>query len=184
MKDKPVRARAYIRVSLVGKARKDNLLSDAMQLDAARKYAEYEGMNFDEEASLAHADLDVSGFRKPWRQRPGLLAHYEAAKRGEFDCLIFYKISRLARNVREALDMIEAFEKLGVSFHFVAEKIDSTSAQGRFLRNVLLSAAEMQSEDTSAFLKSACQQRAKEGRLQGATPAWIRKVEKKIRADS
>jgi len=166
-------ARAYIRVSHIGKSRQDTLLSDQMQMDEARRYAEFVGLQFDEESSKRYADLDVSGFRKPWRQRPGLMEHYRAAQKGEFQVLIFYKISRLARNVREALDMINEFEKLGVAFHFVAERIDSTSAQGRFLRNVLLSAAEMQSEDTSAFLKSACERRAREGRVMGALPAWI-----------
>ncbi len=174
---KTIRARAYVRVSHVGD-RKDTLQSDAMQLDEAKRYADYLGFSFDEEASKTNADLDVSGFRKSWRQRPGLMSHYEAARRGEFNVLVFYKISRLARNVREALDMIDAFEKVGVSFHFVAEKIDSTSAQGRFLRNVLLSAAEMQSEDISSFLKSTVARRAREGRLQGATPVWIRKIGK------
>lgn len=176
--NKVIRARAYVRVSLVGKDRKDTLQSDAMQIDEARRYSEYLGFSFDEEASRTNADLDVSGFRKTWRSRPGLMAHYEAAKRGEYDVLVFFKISRLARNVREALDMIDAFEKVGVSFHFVAERIDSSSAQGRFLRNVLLSAAEMQSEDISEFLKSTVARRAREGRLQGATPVWIRKVGK------
>lgn len=173
-KVKVLRARAYIRVSYVGKARQQSLLSDAMQLDEAKRYAEYLAFDFNEMSSKQCADLDVSGFRKPWRQRPGLMEHYRAAERGEFDVLIFYKISRLARNVKEALDMIGAFEKLGVAFHFVAERIDSTSGQGRFVRNVLLSAAEMQSEDTSEFLKASCERRAREGRLQGgATPAWI-----------
>ena len=176
--NKIIRARGYVRVSLVGKDRKDTLQSDAMQIDEARRYADYLGFSFDEEASKLHADLDVSGFRKAWRTRPGLMAHYEAAKRGEFDVLVFFKISRLARNVREALDMIAAFEKVGVSFHFVAERIDSTSAQGRFLRNVLLSAAEMQYEDISEFLKSTVARRAREGRLQGTPPIWIRKTGK------
>lgn len=173
---KIIRARAYIRVSHVGKARQGSLLSDSMQLAEARRYADYMGFEFDEEASRSGADLDVSGFRKKWRDRPGLMRLYEDAKRHQFDVLIFYKISRLARNVKEALDLIEEFEKLGIAFHFVAEKIDSTSAQGRFLRNVLLSAAEMQSEDSSAFLKSTCERRAREGRLHGgALPAWLKR---------
>jgi len=172
-----LRARAYIRVSHVGKARQDTLLSDAMQLDEAKRYCAFADLTLDEASSKEYADLDVSGFRKPWRQRPGLMAHYEAARRGEFDVLVFYKISRLGRNVREALDLIDAFEKIGVAFHFVAERIDSTSAQGRFLRNVLLAAAEMQSEDASAFLKSTWEQRAREGRLHGGNlPIWLRKT--------
>lgn len=169
------RAVAYIRVSHVGN-RKDNLVSDKMQLVEAQRYAKYEGFDFDEVQSKACADLDVSGFRKPWRQRPGLMRLYEAARRREFDVLIFFKISRLARNVREALDMINAFEQEGVAFHFVAEKIDSSSAQGRFLRTVLLAAAEMQSEDIGAFIRSAGECRAKDGRLHGgAVPIWMRR---------
>ncbi len=87
-----LRARAYIRVSHVGKARQDSLVSDTMQLEEGKRYAEYLGFAFDEDASRKHADLDVSAFRKPWRERSGLQEHYRAAKRGELDVLIFYKI--------------------------------------------------------------------------------------------
>lgn len=173
-----LRARAYIRVSHIGKTRKDTLLSDAMQLEEARRYCAFAGLDLDEEGSKACADLDVSAFRKPWRERPGLLALYDAARRREIDCIVFFKLSRLSRNVREALDLIDAFEKEGVAFHFVAERLDTTSAQGRFLRNVLLAAAEMQSEDASSFLKAACEQRARSGKVQGGgTPIWIRRSE-------
>ncbi len=171
---KTQKARVYIRVSHVGKAREDTLVSDTMQLQEAKRYAAFMGFAFDEESSRQFADLDVSGFKGSWRDRPGIQAHFEAARRGEFNVLIFFKISRLGRNVREALDMIDAFEKLGVSFYFVAEKIDSSHAQGRFLRNILLAAAEMQSEDSSAFLKAAFRRRAEEGKVHGgAPPLWI-----------
>jgi len=101
-KTQTLRARAYIRVSHVGKARQDTLLSDSMQLDEAKRYADFANLDLDIEASKLNSDLDVSGFRGNWQQRPGLLKHYQDAQRGEFDVLIFYKISRLARNVREA----------------------------------------------------------------------------------
>lgn len=168
-----LRARAYVRVSSVSKERAETLLSDEMQIDEARRYAEYLGFDFQEHESRINADLDVSGFRLDWRKRPGLMRLLEAAKRGEFEVLIFFKLSRLSRRVRHALEIIDEFERYGVSFHFVSEKIDGSSSQGRFLRNVLLSAAEMQAEDISDFVKATQRRAAMSGKPHGAQPGWI-----------
>jgi DNA invertase Pin-like site-specific DNA recombinase len=171
-------ARVAVRVSKVRGKSEDAQYSTKLQLDEGRRYSAFKKFEMDEEASLANADEDVSGFRKGWRERPGLMRHYEAAKRGEFQHLIFFKLSRLGRNVKESLDLISEFEKVGVTIHVVKENIDSNEASGRFLRTVLLAAAEMQSEDTSQFIQGAIVQRAKAGRTQhGALPLWITRSE-------
>lgn len=167
-------ARVAIRVSKVRGKTEDEILSPELQLDSARKYCALHDFHLDEAASAEHQDLDVSGFRRAWRSRPGLMGHLEAAKRGEFSHLIFYKLSRLGRNVRESLDLINAFELAGVTIHVVKEQIDSSQAAGRFMRTVLLAAAEMQSEDTSEFIRDAIIARAKRGKVQhGALPMWV-----------
>jgi DNA invertase Pin-like site-specific DNA recombinase len=172
-----LRARAYVRVSSVNKERAEQLISDDMQIEEGRRYAEYNGFKFDAEESRASADLDVSGFSKPWRERPGLMRLLEAAKRGEFDVLIFYKLSRLSRRIQHGLEIIEEFEKHGVSFHFVSERIDSSSSQGRFLRNILLSMAEMTAEDISSFVKASMRQKALAGGVHSSIPSWLKRNE-------
>ncbi|MGC4042251.1 MAG: recombinase family protein [Armatimonas sp.] len=167
-------ARVAMRVSKVRGKDEDCQYSTKLQLDEGLNYCTSKRFSLDEVASLADADEDVSGFRKSWRERPGLMRHYEAAKRREFQHLVVYKLSRLGRNIKDSLDLIDAFEKEGVTIHAVKEKIDASDASGRFIRNVLLAAAEMQSEDTSQFIQGAILQRAKAGKVQhGAPPIWI-----------
>ena len=168
-------ARAYIRVSRVGK-REETLLSPELQLAEARKLAEHRGFTLDEAASHACADLDVSGFKGAWRKRPGMQRLYADAERGLFRHLIFYKLSRLGRNVRESLDLIDAFERLGVSFHFVKDDLNTSTPNGRLMRNVLLSLAEAEAENTRQFVRDAVLTKARSGRPVGNyLPVWIRR---------
>ncbi len=167
-------ARVAVRVSKVRQKDEDSRYSTPLQLEEGKRYCDFKQFEMDEAASLANADEDVSGFRKGWRQRPGLVRHYEAAQKGAFQHLVFYKLSRLGRNVKDSLDLIDAFEKVGVTIHVVKENIDAGEASGRFLRTVLLAAAEMEAESTSTFIQGAIQQRAKAGKVQhGALPFWI-----------
>lgn len=175
--ERPV-ARIAVRVSLARGKDEDKRHSADSQIIEGKRYCDFKKFDLDLPASLANKDEDVSGFRLPWRKRPGLMEHYEAAKRGEFQHLIFFKLSRLGRNVRESLDLIEAFESLGVTIHSVKENIDCTQGAGRFLRIVLLAAAEMQSEDTADFIRAAIRTRALSRKVQhGMLPVWLKRGE-------
>lgn len=176
-----IRARAYLRVSMARGEKLKNMVSDEMQFQAAKRYCEYHGFELDEEASWKHADLDESAFDRAWTDRPGIMQHFRDAKKGEFQVLVFFKISRMARDAYEGLDMIKAFEAEGVVFHFVEENLDGGSPQGRMMRTFMLAFAEMQSEDLSAFVKGAARQRALDGKFHGGSPpSWIRRVDKNV----
>ncbi len=136
------------------------IVSPGVQLSKAEHFCAIRDWTFDKENSWKYRDLDVSG-RKPWRSRPGMMAHYEAAKRGEFQFLIFYKISRLARNVREALDLIDAFEATGVQLAFVSDSIDPTTAAGKMVRTIMLAVAQMQAEEIGEYISDSITKRAK-----------------------
>jgi DNA invertase Pin-like site-specific DNA recombinase len=172
----PVKARAYLRVSHAKGIKLRNMVSHDMQMAAARRYCEYHGFELDEESSWRNADLDESAFDRKWTDRPGILGHFRDAERGEFNVLVFFKISRMARDVYEGLAMINAFEEAGTSFHFVEENLDGSSPQGRMMRTVMLAFAEMQSEEQSAFQRAAHRERAVKGRASGGSPpGWIRR---------
>jgi DNA invertase Pin-like site-specific DNA recombinase len=157
------------------------LYSPQLQLDEAGRLADFKGLHLDRASSLAHVDLDESGSAKSWRQRPGIMSHYEAAKRGEFRHLVFYKVSRIGRNTRDSLDLFEAFAELGVTIYACKEGIDSSNTGGKLLQTILLAVAEQEAENTSEFVRDAVLARARAGMPQGGgLPVWLKREDGEI----
>jgi DNA invertase Pin-like site-specific DNA recombinase len=166
------RTRAYIRLSKFREG--DDKLSPQVQLDMARNICQARGWVLDEDASIANQDLDVSGYSLKWRERPGLMRHFEDAKAGKFDRLVIYAVDRLGRNTADTLNAWDEFERYGVTVYSVRESLDSSTAFGTLLRNISASFAEMESSNTSARIKANVEARAKAGRLHGGRlPAWL-----------
>ena len=178
---RPKVARVYIRVSHQGERGKTpgggDFLSPEMQLTEARNYAHLylKGYDFDEAASITHADIDTSATRVKWQKRVGLVAHLEAARRGEFNALIVFKLSRFARSAKEGLELFDLFEQAGCSINCIKEKLDTGTAAGRLVRTILLAVAEMESENISDFVKAAARIRAAKGLVNGQPPFWVSK---------
>jgi DNA invertase Pin-like site-specific DNA recombinase len=140
----------------------------------ARSICQARGWLLDEEASLANQDLDVSGYNVKWRERAGLLRHFEDARQRKFDRLVLYAVDRLGRNTADTLNAWDEFERVGCTVYAIRESVDSSTPTGTLLRNILASVAEMESSNTSARIKANVEARAKAGRLHGGRlPAWL-----------
>lgn len=59
------------------------------------------------------------------------------------DCVVIAKLDRITRSVR---DLGEQFQRYGVEFASVADNIDSTTAAGRLVLNVMASVAQWERE--------------------------------------
>ena len=156
---------------------KGEFMSPELQLNKAKEYVRLHLPEyiFDEDASRANMDIDRSASRLKWRKRAGLVSHLEAAKRGEFNVLVFYKLSRFARNAKEGLELYDEFEQAGCSVISVMDNIDTTTAVGKLLRTVLLAIAEMESDNISDWVSEAFLQRVRSGLVHGRIPFWITK---------
>ncbi len=177
--------RMYVRISLVGdrkrqdEATKDGdrlLWSDAAQLAIGHECSADWGMIFDEEESRRHADPDVSGYHTKWDKRPGLKAHFEDAKRGEFHVLGLHFADRMGRNVQETVQAIEAFLDLGVRI-YVAEDEEFIGKDDKDALNNLygqMVAAERFSIRLADRVRAAHRRRALSGLHKGGPPpAWL-----------
>lgn len=136
----------YIRVSTEGQA------VDGVSLDAqAVKIKAYCALN-DIELAHVYADKGLSGKRAD--NRPELQEALEAIHKGKADALVIYKLDRLARCTVDALAIAETLDKQGASLHSLTEKLDTSSAMGRFFFTLVASLAEMErgiiAERTSA----------------------------------
>jgi DNA invertase Pin-like site-specific DNA recombinase len=131
---------AYIRVSTdEQKLRGISLDSQRMHLE---KYAQEHNMKIVE----WYVDEGVSG-RKPIAKRPELQRMIQDAEKGKFEQIIFVKLDRFFRSVREYHECMRRIEP--VEWVATEEDYDLTTAQGRMLVNMKITIAEMEADTGS-----------------------------------
>jgi DNA invertase Pin-like site-specific DNA recombinase len=103
--------------------------------------------------------------------RPGMLSLLEKIKDPAISNIVVVKIDRLTRSTKDLLYLIdECFKHENVQFHSIQEKIDSSSAQGRFFLTVIGALATMEREMISERTKEALQYKKKTGTHLGQVP--------------
>lgn len=75
-------------------------------------------------------------------KRPALRALLPRLQKG--DVLIVYKLDRLARSLKDLLQILEQLEHCGCGFRSLTEPIDTVSPAGKLMLNILGSVAEFE----------------------------------------
>ncbi len=133
--DRPLRAALYARVSTVGHGQDPSL-----QVEELRRVAAQRGWLVSE--AHEYIDAGISGIRA---SRPALDRMLEAAQVGEFDVVAVWKLDRLGRSVRNVLALLDTLTSYGVGFASIRDAgLDTTSASGRLLLQILASFAEFE----------------------------------------
>ena len=91
--------------------------------------------------------------RKPVMKRKVMLRLLEDVKAGKIDRILFLKLDRWFRNVREYHVVQEILEAHGVTWQATMEEYDTVTANGRLRVNIMLSVAENESDRTSERIK-------------------------------
>lgn len=91
--------------------------------------------------------------RKPVMKRKVMLQLLEDVKAGKIDRILFLKLDRWFRNVREYHVVQEILEAHGVTWQATMEEYDTVTANGRLRVNIMLSVAENESDRTSERIK-------------------------------
>jgi DNA invertase Pin-like site-specific DNA recombinase len=129
----------YIRVSTEEQA------TSGQSLEAQRGKLEGYATLYDLELVSIVVDAGVSAKSL---NRPGLRDALATLKRGKADGLLIAKLDRLTRSVGDWQELIEDYfgEKAGKQLLSVADCIDTRTAAGRLVLNVLLSVAQWERE--------------------------------------
>ncbi|MCA9641694.1 MAG: recombinase family protein [Myxococcales bacterium] len=107
--------------------------------------------------------------------RPGLQGALGALDEGEAEGLLVAKLDRLTRSVRDLGDLVERYFASRYSLLSVADSIDTRSAAGRLVLNVLASLAQWEREATGERTRDALAHlRAQFVQLGGAALGWER----------
>ena len=91
----------------------------------------------------------------------------------EGDAVVVESISRLARNTRDLLDIVDKFDKKGVGFISQKESIDTDTATGRFMLTVFAAVAQLEREYMLARQKEGIAIAKVEGKYKGRKPIEV-----------
>lgn len=111
----------------------------------------------------------VSG--KNTKDRPQLKALIDYVRTG--DVVIVESISRLARNTRDLLTIIEILQAKDVEFRSLKENIDTTTPQGKFVLSIFGALAELERETIRQRQREGIEICLAEGRAYGRPKAVI-----------
>lgn len=89
-----------------------------------------------------YTDLGISG--KSLKDREGLKRLIEDCSKKKFDLVLVWKISRLSRNLKDLLYVIDILESNNVYFASCSEKFDTATPVGRMTLQLLGSIAEFE----------------------------------------
>jgi site-specific DNA recombinase len=142
------------------------------QLDYCSKYCQIQNL----EIIADRKDEAKSGACAA--NRPGLQEALAIACRHKA-VLVVYSLSRLARNTKEAIEISEQLDKAGADLISLHEKIDTTTAMGRFVFKLLAAIAELEREQIAERTSEAMRHHQANGRrMSDRTPyGWMRDPE-------
>jgi len=148
----------YIRVST------DKQADNGISLDAQRAKIEAYALAMDldlvgiiEDAGVSAKSLD----------RAGLRSALAMLTSGKADALLVVKLDRLTRSVRDLGELVEKYFATKYSLLSMSDSIDTRTASGRLVLNVLTSVAQWEREATSERTKDALRHKKANGEFTG-----------------
>lgn len=146
----------YCRVSTEEQVRHGYSL-DA-QLEELQAYAK----QFCMQVVGVYSDEGISA-RKEIKRRKGLNDLLESVKRNETDYILFIKLDRWFRSVREYYRVQDTLDAHGVGWKAILEDYDTSTTNGRLNLNIRLSVAQDESDRTADRIKFVNENRIKHG---------------------
>lgn len=158
----------YVRVSTEGQA------DSGISLEAQRAKLEAYSLAMDLELLSIEEDAGVSA--KTVEGRPGLLRALARLDSGEATGLLVVKLDRLTRSVRDLGDLVERYFAARHSLMSVSDSIDTRTAAGRLVLNVLASVAQWEREATAERTRESLAHLKSTGVLVGGVPLGTRRT--------
>ena len=153
---------AYLRVST------DKQADRGVSLDAQRAKVKAYAELYDLE--LVAIEVDAGQSAKTL-DRPALQRALAMLKTGKAEALLVVKLDRLTRSVRDLADLVDGYFTKRSALLSVSEQIDTRSAAGRLVLNVLSSVGQWEREAIGERTSAAMQHLKEQGRFTGGKVA-------------
>ncbi|MCH8199289.1 MAG: recombinase family protein [Chloroflexi bacterium] len=105
------------------------------------------------------------------------------AEAGHFQRVVFAKMDRLARSLRDLLSICDRLEAAGVGIVSIGESIDTGTPAGRMMRNMLGTIGEFERETNNERTRVGIAQVLREGKTVGHLPVGYRRQDGKLLLD-
>src|SRR5262245_9642061 len=159
-----MRVALYARVSSEGQADRGTIEGQA---DFLHRYAELHSLDVAGE----YFDEAITG-PTPLRERPAGRRLVEDARAKKFQKVLFYRVDRFARSLRELLEAQAALDAVDVGLQSATEPFDTSTPMGRFMFQLLVGIAEL---EKSVILERTTNGRARvarDGKWTGGPPPF------------
>jgi len=156
-----MKAIGYVRVSTEKQA--DFGVSIDAQFEKVRAMAVVQG------AELAEVIVDAGESAKSLN-RPGMARLMALVDAGAVDTVIIAKLDRLTRSVADLAELLKRFERRGVSLVSVADSLDTRSAAGRLVLNIMVSVSQWEREAIGERTRDAMGHKRANGERVGTVP--------------
>jgi len=174
MKIQPINRKTvgYVRVSTADQAR------EGISLDAQR--ARIEAYAVATNQRLDEIVVDVGESAKSLR-RPGMRRILAGVRSGQIGAVIALKLERLTRSVQNLLELIEIFAKENADLISVCEALDTVSAAGRMVVQIIGVMAEFERAQISERTAGALRHLRRRRQAYGHVPfGWRRESDKLV----
>lgn len=151
----PKKAALYVRVSTEEQAKEG--YSIPAQIETLQQYCQLYGM----ETAGIYRDLGLSG--KNMQERPALLELLQDAGKRQFDCVLVWKVSRLSRNLKDLLLIVDELQQNQIAFISYSERFDTSTPAGRMTMQLLGSIAEFERSSLIDNVRLGLSKRARSG---------------------
>jgi DNA invertase Pin-like site-specific DNA recombinase len=164
------------------KSSEEGLDMDFNSLDAQRESCEAYIVSQRAEGWTAVSDrYDDGGFSGGTLERPALKRLVAAVQAGKIDVIIVYKIDRLSRSMLDFLNLVELFERHGVTFVSVTQSFNTKDAMGRMALNILVTFAQFERELIGERIRDKVAASRKRGKWMGGwTPLGYEVRDRKL----
>ena len=120
-------------------------------------------------------DLEAAGCKKVFSERVSSVAQREQLEAAidylrDGDSLVVTKLDRLARSMRDLLDIVARIEAKGAGLRILAMNLDTTTATGKLMLNVLGSVAEFERSMMLERQREGIAKAKAEGKFKGRKP--------------
>jgi site-specific DNA recombinase len=102
--------------------------------------------------------------------RPGMARLLAMVDAGRVQVVIIAKLDRLTRSVKDLGELLERFQKRGVSLVSVAESLDTGSAAGRLVLNIMAAVSQWEREAIAERTATALQHKRRHLQVFNHTP--------------
>lgn len=102
--------------------------------------------------------------------RPGMAKLLAVVDAGAVKVVIVAKLDRLTRSVKDLCELLERFERRGVSLVSVAESLDTGSAAGRLVLNIMTAVSQWEREAIGERTRDALRHKRSQGQRIGNIP--------------